>query len=155
MATHSSVLAWRIPGTGAWWVAVYGVAQSRTQLMWLSSIPVVTNEVPWTVISVQISLSYCFHLHISGPLESLPQSVTKLYRRIYVYSYTVSHLCWQAIFSYSSISGLCQNLFPKRTLKMSLYCCHCCYAILWDHYFLLRIISSCVLQSSKSCEEPR
>ena len=30
MATHSSVLAWRIPGTGAWWAAVYGVAQSRT-----------------------------------------------------------------------------------------------------------------------------
>ena len=28
MATHSSVLAWRIPGTGAWWAAVYGVAQS-------------------------------------------------------------------------------------------------------------------------------
>ena len=34
MATHSSVLAWRIPGknTGVWWPAVYGVAQSRTQL---------------------------------------------------------------------------------------------------------------------------
>ena len=35
MATHFSVLAWRIPGTGeAWWAAlwaaVYGVAQSRT-----------------------------------------------------------------------------------------------------------------------------
>ena len=29
MAPHSSVLAWRIPGTGeAWWAAVYGVAQS-------------------------------------------------------------------------------------------------------------------------------
>ena len=28
MATHSSVLASRIPGTGAWWAAVYGVAQS-------------------------------------------------------------------------------------------------------------------------------
>ena len=27
----SSVLAWRIPG-GAWWAAVYGVTQSRTQL---------------------------------------------------------------------------------------------------------------------------
>ena len=27
MTTHSSVLAWRIPGTGEpWWVAVYGVA---------------------------------------------------------------------------------------------------------------------------------
>ena len=30
MATHSSVLAWRSPGTGAWWAAVYGVAQSQT-----------------------------------------------------------------------------------------------------------------------------
>jgi len=36
-ATHSSVLAWRIPGTGvgwgggrAWWAVVYGVAQSWT-----------------------------------------------------------------------------------------------------------------------------
>ena len=38
MATHSSVLAWRIPGTGgAWWAAVYGVAQSQTQLKRLSS----------------------------------------------------------------------------------------------------------------------
>ena len=33
MATHSSILAWRIPGTGAWWVAVYAVTQSRTRLM--------------------------------------------------------------------------------------------------------------------------
>ena len=33
MATHSSILAWRIPGTaGAWWAAVYGVAQSRTPI---------------------------------------------------------------------------------------------------------------------------
>ena len=32
------VLAWRIPGTGgAWWAAVYGVAQSRTRLKQLSS----------------------------------------------------------------------------------------------------------------------
>ena len=32
MATHSSMLAWRIPGTGAWRAAVYGVTQSRTRL---------------------------------------------------------------------------------------------------------------------------
>ena len=33
MATHSSVLAWRIPGTAEpGWAAVYGVAQSRTRL---------------------------------------------------------------------------------------------------------------------------
>ena len=38
MATHSSVLAWRIPGmVGAWWAAVYGVAQSRTGLKRLGS----------------------------------------------------------------------------------------------------------------------
>ena len=38
MATHSSVLAWRIPGMGgASWAAVYGVAQSWTRLKRLSS----------------------------------------------------------------------------------------------------------------------
>ena len=37
MATHSSVLAWRIPGRRAWWAAVYGVAQSRIRLKQLSS----------------------------------------------------------------------------------------------------------------------
>ena len=38
MATHSSVLAWRIPGMGgAWWTAVYEVAQSQTRLKQLSS----------------------------------------------------------------------------------------------------------------------
>ena len=38
MATHSSVLAWRIPGTGgAWWAAVHRVAQNQTRLKQLSS----------------------------------------------------------------------------------------------------------------------
>ena len=38
MATHSSVLAWRVPRDGgAWWEAVYGVTQSRTRLKRLSS----------------------------------------------------------------------------------------------------------------------
>ena len=38
MATHSSALAWRIPrNRGAWWAAVYGVAESRTRLKRLSS----------------------------------------------------------------------------------------------------------------------
>ena len=30
MAAYSSVLAWRIPGTGAWWTAIYGVAELDT-----------------------------------------------------------------------------------------------------------------------------
>ena len=33
MATHSSIIAWRIPmDRGAWWVPVHGVAKSRTEL---------------------------------------------------------------------------------------------------------------------------
>ena len=33
MATHSTILAWRIPtGRGAWWATVHGVAKSRTRL---------------------------------------------------------------------------------------------------------------------------
>ena len=33
MATHSSILAWRIPmDGGAWWSTVHGVAKSWTQL---------------------------------------------------------------------------------------------------------------------------
>ena len=37
MATHSRVLAWRIPGTGEPGGMPYGVAQSRTQLKRLGS----------------------------------------------------------------------------------------------------------------------
>ena len=33
LATHSSILAWRIPvNRGAWWVTVHGVAKSQTGL---------------------------------------------------------------------------------------------------------------------------
>ena len=33
MATHSSILAWRIPmDRGAWWAIVHGVTKSQTQL---------------------------------------------------------------------------------------------------------------------------
>ena len=40
MATHSNILAWRIPWTGAWRAAVHGVTKSQTQLSpkWLSSL---------------------------------------------------------------------------------------------------------------------
>ena len=34
MATHSSILAWRIPmDKGAWWAIVHGVAKSWTKLI--------------------------------------------------------------------------------------------------------------------------
>ena len=38
MATHSSILAWRIPWTrGAWWSTVHRVAKSLTRLKPLST----------------------------------------------------------------------------------------------------------------------
>ena len=39
MATHSSILAWRIPWTerGAWQATVRGVANSRTRLSWAAN----------------------------------------------------------------------------------------------------------------------
>ena len=30
MATHSSILAWRIPWTGVWWATVHGFTKSQT-----------------------------------------------------------------------------------------------------------------------------
>ena len=37
MATHSSILAWKIPRTEkSWWATVHGVAKSRAQLKQLS-----------------------------------------------------------------------------------------------------------------------
>ena len=39
MATHSSILAWRVPRTEepAWWATVHRVAKSQTQLKQLST----------------------------------------------------------------------------------------------------------------------
>ena len=55
MATHSSVLAWRIPGMGeAWWAAAYGVAQSRTRLKRLSSGSSSGNYVLFYEVSLRI-----------------------------------------------------------------------------------------------------
>ena len=58
MATHSSVLAWRIPGTGAWWAAVYGAARSWTWLKWLSS-------------SSMLRKIKCFELMVSLVVDSI------------------------------------------------------------------------------------
>ena len=46
MATHSSVLAWRIPGTGEHGGLPSGVAQSWTRLKRLSSSSLIENTLP-------------------------------------------------------------------------------------------------------------
>ena len=55
MATHSSVLAWRIRGMGgAWWAAVYGVTQSWTRLKRLSSSSSITMKTTWFANSLVV-----------------------------------------------------------------------------------------------------
>ena len=43
VGSHSSVLAWRIPGMGSLVGCVYGVAQSRTRLKCLSSSSIISH----------------------------------------------------------------------------------------------------------------
>ena len=45
MATHSSILAWRIPmDSGTWRATVHGVAKSQTRLKRLSTSTVIYNR---------------------------------------------------------------------------------------------------------------
>ena len=60
MATHSSVLAQRIPGSGgAWWAAVSGVTQSRT---WLKRRSSSSNSTPLYEYTTFISFYSFGHL---------------------------------------------------------------------------------------------
>ena len=74
MATHSSVLAWRIPGTGSLVGAIYGVAQSRTRLKRLSSSMVRGSQLVLLVVYTEaVSLrgqlgSIYQHLKCTNPL---------------------------------------------------------------------------------------
>ena len=90
----------RIPGTGgAWWAAVYGIAQSRTRLKWLSSssrqfsiysfffflfmyfplIFIVFLKFYWTIIALQNFVVFC-------------QTSTWISRR-----YTYIHSLWTSV----------------------------------------------------------
>ena len=61
MATHSSVLAWRIPGTGeGWWATVYGVTQSRIRLKRLSSSSIHSTWNIYMMIWFGLETQRCF-----------------------------------------------------------------------------------------------
>ena len=62
MATHSSVLVWRIPETGASWAAIYGVAQSQTRLKQLSSSSS-SSLLSFTDLIFQVPMPYCSLQH--------------------------------------------------------------------------------------------
>ena len=77
MATHTSILAWRIPGTGAWWAAVCGAAQSQTRLTRLSSSSGTVSCYSFFtcvmiyLISLRFRLFAHFH-HLNNTVMSIP-----------------------------------------------------------------------------------
>ena len=71
MATHSSVLAWRIPGTAEPGGAFYGVAQSRTRLKRLSSSSSSKFEIDSLKSCNFVLFQYCFHCFRSFQFSSV------------------------------------------------------------------------------------
>ena len=65
-ATHASVLAWRGTG-GAWWAAIYGVAQSWTRLKQLSS----SSSSKYMYIDLYIVYRYMSSRHAFRQTETL------------------------------------------------------------------------------------
>ena len=84
MAPHSSTLAWKNPrDREAWWAAVYGVAQSRTWLKWLSSsndqmvvhIVCSCSQLPWQQLAgLQVTAKVMWSTPRDSSYLSLPLS---------------------------------------------------------------------------------
>ena len=99
MATHSSVLAWRIPGTGgAWWAALYGVAQSRTRLKGLSS-----------------SSSAYILIHEQTTMYAL-----NMYMCVYVWIF--SYILILGLHCFCSVASVVSNFFAAQTVAQQLLC---------------------------------
>ena len=81
MATHSSILAWRIPmDRGAWWATVHGVTKSQTQLSHWAQHRMEQTAGNWTPLSIPSTVSSdvsCVHLFMTedSPLEVLGHAV--------------------------------------------------------------------------------
>jgi len=75
MATHSSVLAWRIPGTAEpGGLPSMGSHRVGTRLKWLSSSRgAQTGKVPWTTSSLRMKADFTAHSIISSPSPHISQ----------------------------------------------------------------------------------
>ena len=115
MATHSSVLAWRIPGTeepGG--LPIYGVTQSRTRLKWLSSSS--SKALRWFFKKIcykccrnfsKILLAFCYCLSYFSYLKIL-----RMY--ILMSPNCEKTFCWHELERKKAETSLCwQNLYSQ------------------------------------------
>ena len=62
MATHSSILAWRIPmDRGAWWATVHGVTLSQDITRWLSTTSFTGGTLSFLLLKLLLSEPKCTH----------------------------------------------------------------------------------------------
>ena len=107
MATHSSVLAWRIPG----WAAVYGVAQSRTRLERLSSSSSSSSSsvlLPPFLHSLRLIENYLGRYSISCNNYFKALSATPIMPFISVFVSIDWFLSWRRVMPGSSVRGILQ-----------------------------------------------
>ena len=104
MATHSSVLAWRIPGTGeAWRAAVYRVAQSRTRLKWL-------------ILPFSLKINLCWFTYIvvcfAGLFFLLSSSPWYIYTRVCLTIPPLNLDCFQfGVITNKDVINICVQVF--------------------------------------------
>ena len=100
MATHSSVLAWRLPG----WAAVYGVAQSWTRLKRLSSSSSSSILLPPFLHSLRLIENYlgCYSIFCNNYFKAL--SAIPIMPFISVFVFIDWFLSWPG----SSVHGILQ-----------------------------------------------
>ena len=128
MTIHPSILAWRIPGMGAWWSAIYGVTQSRTQLMWQQQQQCIyvnaTQFAPLTP-SPFVSTSPC-SMSVSIPTLKISSSALFFY---------ISYICiniWYLFFSFWFISlCLTESIYLFSILHKLLECRYFLYCYLF------------------------
>ena len=80
MASHSSILAWRIPwmNGGAWWATVHRVAKSQIWLKWLSMHSCVCSKKIFTYFRLTLKTLKVFFYAVTRSFQFLPFKVTSI-----------------------------------------------------------------------------
>ena len=107
MATHSSILAWKIPGTEAWRATVQRVSKSWTPMNTISQEDILFLQ--WL---------FCSH-SADRLLEALPQHMSPYIHKVYLYTqvslYAQDHqLHWLRTYPNDLILSNCISFFGSR-----------------------------------------